>query len=160
MNTFDRITQMHGDYNLTVQQLKEADKAAHDIVGAVRSRLQADREQTTARTAHLTAQAADLSRSETVRRVAEMELAQLRSRTVTATEEETAAFEAELRKAETAKKDAAEIQRQMRGALNEAQKSLAEISAAVMGDETPSLATAWADGVRHDFALLREEAKR
>lgn len=159
-NNFDRIAQLKEDYAITRGQLMGAHNSARDIVGAVRSRLEADREQTAARTTQLEAQAADPERSETVRRVAEMELTRLRSRTVAATAEETAAFEEQLAICETAKKDAVKIQQQMRTALSEVDKEIKAIRAAVLGDQQIGLSDTWADGCRRDFALLSEEAKQ
>jgi len=160
MNAFKKVTQLKEDYDIAHLQLMSAHNDARDIVNAVSSRLEADIEQTDSRAAKLEAQAADTERSETVRRVASMELSKLRLKTFSPTEEEAAAFGEQIELLREARRDALNVQEKMSSAIIEAEQALKEIQSAVVGDESIMLSERWAEGLQEAFNKLCAEAKK
>ena len=75
---FETVQQLFEDYTLTTQGFQEAEHSANEVVAAVKIRLQEAQQANAQRIAQLEARAKDPLASETVRKVASLELARIR----------------------------------------------------------------------------------
>lgn len=132
---FEKTARLCADYDTAKAALIAADQTTGEIVAAVRNRLQSERQQTAARIAELEGIQGDLSRSQTVRRMAAAELEQLKARAYEITAAEREAFETECAAAETALKDAREIREQLREAFAELSEEVKRLRKSTLGDE-------------------------
>ena len=154
MNVFEQLMQSCEDVDTCGLSFRASRDAAKEICGAVRDRLESEREQAAARIAELETQQQDLGRSETVRRMAGMELEQLRGRTYAVTEEEQAAFDAEIGQAETALVDLRKAQAGVREAIVAVTEEVNRLRLEALGHQDTDLMARWLEGVRTDFDRL------
>lgn len=92
MNHFDKLVQLKQDFDTTMLAYNTAWREAKDLLDGVKERLDLDRRTNEARATEYRKIVADKSRSVTVRRVAEAELAKMENLEYFATAEEIAAF--------------------------------------------------------------------
>ena len=154
MTAFERLSQLRNDYVAAWNAVNAARQTAKDITAAARERLEAEKAQTAARIAELEEVASDLERTATVRRMAEADLLELRERTFSPNTAETAAFMNELATAQQAYEDLRQLKDEVKSALAAAEKELAEIRGAVLGDQNLVLIPRWLDGERAAFEKL------
>lgn len=150
----DRIEQLHSDYLLTASAFNEALTAAADVCRAAEERMQSERKEVAEKLKQLTARQSDASRSETVRRLAGIELNKLQGWEPSVTVEERAEFEAAIRDAETAKEDMRKLHAETRTELEAVKKRLAEIRADILGDQDVDLRPRWIDREIKRFSRL------
>lgn len=152
MTTSEKVFQLYKDYNTAKTAFSICHKNTGDILEAVTSRIEADRAQVRERAVTLKAQISDGTRAATVRRMAELELAQIQERTFSATADETKLFENELSAAETAIDDMGTIRREIRTAVDAANAELTKIRTATVGDQDSGLQQRWIDSERASFS--------
>lgn len=145
------------DYQTAKLAFSSAQRAAEDITAAVAERIQADRAQTAERVAELERLVRDGSRPASARRVWEMELAQLQGRTFSATQDEVAAFEAEITMAEEAVQDFHRLQREIREAIQTINEAITELRKQTLGDPATGLWGNRLEGVQKQFKPLCQE---
>ena len=145
MNAFEKLQQIHTDYAVCIGAFNAAQDECKEIIKSVRDRLTAERERDAARMVELERQAADSSRSATVRRLAAEELEQLRDRTYSATEAEKSAFAEQTKIAEQAVSDAAAIRTTARTSVDAANAEIERARAAILGDANIDLRPRWLD---------------
>ena len=75
----NKIRELHDDYRQTVAAFKEARTAAADVCKAAEERMQEEQREAAEKIQQLTARQSDTSRSETVRRLAGIELNKLQA---------------------------------------------------------------------------------
>lgn len=154
MSIFEEFTSLCGDFSTCQAAFHDAHERAQDIFVAVKSRLEVERAQTAERIAALEQQQGDPARSETVRRMAAMELAQLQARTYAVTKDEQAAFAEAVNDAETAVRDMRRLQREIRQAFDDLNAELKRLRAETLGNQSVELYGRWTEGVRRDFDRL------
>lgn len=157
MNDFEKLIQLHEDFAIAWMAFKAARHDADDLVAAVGARLRQEREQSANRMAELERIMADSNRSESVRRMASVELAKIQERQFFATPEEVAAFSALVSEMEVALRDLKQIQTDVKAAFAAVAKRVAEIRGDILGDPNIDLAPRWVDGQKREFAKLCEE---
>jgi hypothetical protein len=94
------------DYMTCCEEARNAERNAKELLTAVEKRIESNRASTQARINELKAQINTPDKSETVRRVAAMELKTLESKTFTATDEERKAITDEILMSRSAMRDA------------------------------------------------------
>ena len=150
----DRIEQLHSDYLLTASAFKKARTAVADICKVSEERMQSEREEVAQKLQQLTERQSDTSRSETVRRLAGIELSKLQTWKPSVTVEEREAFAAAVKDAETAIRDMRKIQTEIRTAFEETNKWLKKCRAETLGDEGITLYPSWIDSEKERFSRL------
>lgn len=145
------------DYQTTKSAFTSAEQGAKVIVDAVAERIQADRAQTAERVAELERLIGDGSRPASARKVWELELAQLKARTFSATPDERKAFDAEMLAAQEAVADFGRLQREIREAISGVETEIKKMRAQTLGDPATGLRGNWLEGDRKSFAALCRE---
>ena len=153
MSIFEEFINLCGDFAACQAAYLDAHERAKDILGAVKNRLEAERAQTSARVAELEVQTQDPGRSETVRRMAALELAQLQARTYTVTKDEQAAFADAVNDAETAVRDMRQLSRKIREAIDSLNEEIKQMRANTLGFDVDMRGN-WIEGIRRDFDRL------
>ncbi len=103
---FDQLRKCCEDYDVLWLENETKKQSVEELASAIRGRVARDRKANASRIADLEARMSDTSRSDTVRRVAEMELAKLKALTFTPTDEEIAMLEDEVKLHEQVYNDA------------------------------------------------------
>lgn len=156
MSIFEEFTSLCADFTVCRTAFLDAHERAKDVMDAVKARLEAERAQAAERIAALEQQQGDPARSETVRRMAALELDQLQARTYAATGDEQAAFAEAVNDAETAVRDMRRLQREIRQAFDDLNAELKRLRAETLGNQSVELYGRWTEGARRDFAPLVE----
>lgn len=157
---FNRLLQLGEDYEAAKLALSSARRAAEAVQGAVAERIKADKAQTGERVAELSGLISDGSRPVSVRRVWELELAQLKARTFGANPDEVAAFDAEMSAAHETVGDLNRLQREIREAVQTVNGAIAELMAQTLGDPCTGLWGNWLESDRKAFAALCREVEQ
>ena len=156
MSIFDQLTQAVADYDILWTAFRESAQRAADVTKATAARIAADRAQVDERTATLTAQRRDPARPPVVRQLAQQELSRLQGHTFEPSPTEIAAFDAAMRDARDALRDAQTVRGQLRDLFAEANKALSALRAGTLGDQSRDveLAERRLDGEIRSFGLL------
>ena len=154
MSIFEEFTGLCADFSTCQAAYHDAHERAKDVLGAVKSRLEAEQAQTATRIAELEAQIQDPGRSGTVHRMAALELEQLKNRSAPApTSEETSAFIQEITSAEDAVRDMQALKGRIREAIDAVNAEVKRLRGKTLGHDT-DLCTRWLDGTRRGFDQL------
>lgn len=156
MSIFEDFTRLCADFSTCRTAYLDAYERAKDVFGAVKSRLEAEQAQTAARMAELETQKRDLVRSETVRRMAALELSQLQTRIYAVTEDEQAAFAEAVNDAGVAVRDMHQLRVKIRKAISDLNEAVKRMRAESLGFDVDMCDT-WLDGIRRDFDRLRAD---
>ena len=154
MDEFTRLKQLADDYAATMAAFDSARHDTDDLISATAARLQMERALTSSRIAELRKTAADTSRSETVRRVAAVELEKLKGQTIAATPEECAAVTELIEQQKAAVRDIKAIRQAAKPAADEAVKQVQALRESIMGSEIETLAPRWIEGQQKAFDKL------
>lgn len=154
MSGFNDLVQLKTDYEMTWDALKRARDAANEVKESVSTRIEREKKQIEERAAELENIRSDMLRSETVRKMAEIELSRIDEYVFDVVPEEAEAFYREIKIAEQAARGLKEIQRQTKKAIDEAEGDIRRIRSEILGDETPELAPRWISGIQEGFARL------
>lgn len=127
---------------------------ATQIAAAAGARIKSERERNEARIADLQTQASDPARSESVRRLARLEIEKLGAATYGPNEGEVETFNEQISAANVAISDASTIREQCRQLFSDAADELAQMRKVILGDERKTLAPRWLDRCRNDFEQL------
>lgn len=154
MSVFEEFTSLCIDFSVCRTAFLDAHERAKDVLGAVKDRLEAERARTSARMAELETQRQDPGWPETVRRMAALELARLKTLpTPSVTTEERAAFLEEYNGAVVALRDLGELKGKIREAIDTVNAEVKRLRAETLGYDT-ELCGRWIEGVRLDFDRL------
>lgn len=148
------LERLHTEYSGCWTIFDVAHSEAKEIAAAAGARIKSERERNEARIADLQTQASDPARSESVRRLARLEIEKLGAATYGPNEGEIEAFNEQISIAQTATSDAKKIRDRSRELFSDAADELAQMRKAVLGDERESLAPRWLDGCLKDFEQL------
>lgn len=152
---FDTVQQLFEDYNLTVQGFQEAERSANEVVTAVKARLQEAKQANVQRIAQLEARTKDSAASQTVRKVASLELARINNGSpAEVLDSERELFNGYLQDAEQANEDLKKIRCKMRETLTRANAELVQIRQATVGDQQAELRERLIESARKSFATL------
>lgn len=152
---FETVQRLFEDYTLTAQGFQEAEHSASEVVSAVKIRLQEAQQANTQRIAQLEARAKDPSASETVRKVASLELARIRDGSpAEILESERELFNSYLHDAEQANNDLCKIRSKMQEALTRANSELSQIRQATIGDQCAELRERLIESARKSLDTL------
>lgn len=152
---FQQVQQLAEDYDLTKQGFKESQKSVEDVIGAVKARLQEERQARAQRIAQLEKRANDPGAGETVRKVAQLELNRLRETPpVGVLDSERELFNGCLHDAEQAEKELGKIRAKMRDTLSQANAELTRIRNFTLGDEGSVLNARVIESAQKDFTRL------
>lgn len=156
MNTavFSAVEDLATDYQRLWTAIRAADKAMEAITAAASDRIKADRQTASERADILTRQSVDPARPEIVRRLALQEFEQLQARTYCASEDEAAAFSAEMRNALDALDGARATGSKLSAALKAAAAEVDKIRAECNGFGDLGLVQSWLDGDQRRFDAL------
>jgi hypothetical protein len=122
---FENLDALTEEYNMCWNEAKKADQEAKEILAAVKARIENEKKTASDRITSLKNQITDSGKSETVRRVAALELSGLEGKKYTITEEERAEVRQAIDRGRAALSDARKVS--ITEALKEAE---AEIKAA------------------------------
>lgn len=152
---FETVQQLFEDYTLTDQGFQEAEHSAKEVVAAVKARLLEAQQANAQRIAQLEARAKDPSASETVRKVASLELARIRDGVpAEILESERELFNSYLHDAEQANDDLRKIRSKMQEALTRANSELSQIRQATVGDQHAELRERLIESTRKSLDAL------
>lgn len=156
MNTavFSVVEDLAVDYQRLWTAIRAADKSIEAITTAASDRIKADRQAADERADILIRQSTDPVRPEIVRRLALQELEQLQARTYGASEDEAAAFAAEMRNALDALDGARETGSKLSAALKTAAAEVDKIRAECNGFGDLGLVQNRPDGDQRRFDAL------
>lgn len=155
MDTFDKIRVLNEDHSAIWARFEECNQILKEIVKAVSERLENEREQTATLIYSATQKATDMSRPETIRKIAESELKNLEARTFSPTAEEIAAFDEVMREAQAALSDARKTRGELIDAIRDAKSELENIRKK-SGGESAELAERWLDDAVKKFEKLKD----
>ena len=133
MNDFDRLVQLKRDFDVTMLAYTTAWREARDLIDGVKERLEMDRRTNEAKATEFRKIVADTSRSATVRRMAEMELAKMDGLEYFATPEEVAAFVELASEQDQAVADIQKINADILDAIKGAEQTIKDIRAKTRG---------------------------
>lgn len=119
---FKKLEEVVNEFNMCWDEATRAEQTAREIIAAVQARIENDKNTTAERVAYLQSKIKDMGNSETVRRVASMELKAIETKSYGITAEERKAIETEINKGRVAMADARKIQ--VREALQEAEEEI------------------------------------
>lgn len=145
MSCFDLLLQLKQDFDTTMLAYNTAWRECKDLIEGVKERLAMDRRRDEERAAELRQTVANTSRSVTVRRVAEAELAKMDGLEYFATPEEIAAFKELAAEQDQAVQDIEKINKNILVAIQAAESTIKEIREKTRG--------------RNDLALLPRGTK-
>lgn len=156
MNAFEQVQEHAEEYITCWNEAKEANSAAKEIIAAVRDRIAAEKEQDRQRADELKARCADSTKSETVQRVARLELEKIRAKTYGITEDERKALAAEIERGKAAVSDGSHLMQTVRDAIWNASEELATAKQETYGDGKKdfTLAARWIEGTAAEAARL------
>lgn len=145
MDIFKKVEDAAKDYNACWNAAVSANNAAREIISAVKERIEAEKQQDHKRVEELKASCKDSSKSETVRKMARLELEQIQARNYKITEAESRALFMEIQNGKKAIADGAKLIPFMRDALWNATDELNRIKADTCGSSAKdfSLAAQW-----------------
>lgn len=158
MNVFEKLLQLHDDFNATWTAFNVARHDAADMIKAVGERMERDRRQNAERVADLRQIAADTSRSATVRRVAKDELETIEGREFYATPAEISAFVDLIKQQSDALKDIRGINEDIFDTVKAAEAKIKDIRLATRGHSSLQVVDNWLEGQKRDFKKLCREA--
>lgn len=154
MSIFEEFTSLCGDFSTCQAAYLDAHGRAKDVLVAVKGRLEAEQTQTAARMAELETQKQDPGRSETVRRMAGLELARLKTLPApSVTAEERAAFLEEYNGAVVALRDLGELNGKIREAIDTVNAEVKKLRGETLGYDM-ELCSRWIEGIQRDFDRL------
>ena len=119
---FKKLEEVVNEFNMCWAEATRAEQTAREIIAAVQARIENDKNTTAKRVAYLQSKIKDMGNSETVRRVASMELKAIESKSYGITAEEREAIETEINKGRAAMADARKIK--VREVLQEAEEEI------------------------------------
>lgn len=153
---FKNLEETAIDYRAVLLAISTANKEAKDITRSTEDRLTSEKKQATTRAAELAAIIGDPARSETIRRMAQAELDDLKRRNYGPSTAEQAAFDAVCSELEQAIADARSLHTKLSGLLKEARDELEGIRKATIHDTGSNLdiRDGWPTGLRQDFAAM------
>jgi len=157
---FKNLEQTAIDYKTVSLAIRTADREAQDITRSIESRISAERKQAAIRAAELAAIIGDPARSETIRRMAQAELDNIKRQIYGPSTVEKEAFDDAVSELEQAAADAKTLQTKLSGLLKEARDELEEIRKSTIHDPTNNLdiSAGWPAGLRRDFAAMLARA--
>lgn len=148
------IERLHTEYLACWTVYDAAHGEARQIAAAASARIKNERERNETRIANLQTQASDPARSESVRRLARLEIEKLGAATYGPNEGEIEAFNEQISIALTAISDAEGIRDRSRELFSDAADELAQMRKVILGDERKILAPRWLEGCLKDFERL------
>lgn len=161
MSCFDLLMQLKQDFDTTMMAYNVANREAKDLLDGVKERLGLERRTDEARATEYRKIVADKSRSVTVRRVAEAELAKMENLEYFATAEEVAAFKELTAEQDQAAEDLKTINDNILIAIQAAEKTIKEIREKTRGRNDLALLPRWTKGQKAEFNhLCKEEIYR
>lgn len=161
MNCFDLLVELKQDFDTTMLAYNVANREAKDLLDGVKERLELERRTNEARAAEHKKTVANTSRSATVRRVAEAELAKIEDLEYFATPEEIAAFKELAAEQDQAAEDLIKINDNILIAIQAAEKTIKEIREKTRGRNDLALLPRWTKGQKAEFNhLCKEEIYR
>lgn len=119
---FNKLAEVVNEFNMCWDEATRAERTAKEIIAAVKERIENDKSTTAERMAYLQSKIKDTGNSETIRRVASMELKAIEAKHYGITAEEREAIEAEINRGRAAIADARKIK--VREALQDAEEEL------------------------------------
>lgn len=119
---FNKLEEVVNEFNMCWDEATRAEQTAREIIVAVRERIEKDKKAIAGRVSYLQSKIKDNGNSETVRRVASMELKAIESKRYGITAEEREAIETEINRGRAAMADAGKIK--VREALREAEEEI------------------------------------
>lgn len=156
MSVFEEFTSLCADFSTCQAAYLDAHERAKDILDAVKNRLEAERAQTAERIVVLEHQQGDPAHSETVRRMAALELNRLKNLPVpSVTAEERAVFLEEYNGAVIALRDLGELKEKIREAINAVTAEVKRLRGETLGYDT-ELCGRWIERIQRDFDRLDE----
>ena len=154
MNVFEEFTSLCMDFSVCRTAFLDAHERAKAVMVAVKDRLEAERAQAAERIAALEQQQGDPARSETVRRMAALELDRLKSLPVpSVTAEERAVFLEEYNGAVTALRDLGELRAKIREAIDAVNAEVKRLRGETLGQDM-DLCGRWIERIQRDFDRL------
>lgn len=158
MNIFEKFTGLCSDFDTVRGALLVSHERARDVLGAITGRLEAERRQTAERVKALEEQTHDPDRSETVRRMALLELERLQARTYEVVENEKAAFAEAIHDAKTATQDMRRLKVEIRQAISDIDATIRQLRADTLGFDV-DLSSTWTEGIQQKFDRLGHTAQ-
>ena len=156
MTEFKKLLQLHEDFTITLAAFNAARHETKDMISATSERLQMEKDLAASRAAELEQTANDPDRSDTVRRVAAVELEKIRKQRVAATPEEQAAVKELILQQQAAIHDLYKIETATREAIRSVNIRVEEIRNDVLRFDI-KLRETWIPGQEKEFARLCEE---
>ena len=156
MTVFQNLEQAAEDYRLCFLEINTARREGQGIISSIESRAKAEQAQRTERVAELKKQLADNSRSATVRRLAESELAELEAQHFEPSVVEREAFESCCVDLAQAAKDAEEGRKRLKDLFAAAKAEMDELRAKTLGNQgfDPVLLERAAADLREQFSAM------
>lgn len=151
---FKQLEQLFEDYKTVRAAYDSAVIEAKAVTAMEEKRIENEREQARTWIVELEDQVNDMSRAETVKRLAQLEFEKLKNETCAATAEETAMFAAEIEKAEQAVVDVGKIRCEIREVISGVNEEIALIRSKTLGDQWPTLVHNWLNGEKKRFERL------
>ena len=154
MTIFQNLEQTVQDYRLCFLEVNTARREAQGIISSIESRAKAEQAQRAERVSELKKQLADNSRSSTVRRLAESELAELEAQHFEPSVTELEAFECCCVDLAQAAKDAEEGRKRLKDLFTAAKAEMDELRAKTLGNHgfDPVLLARAAADLREQFS--------
>lgn len=154
VNYFGRIIDVADDYRLAKVAFDASMRDMEAITQAAKARIAAEKARDAERLEELERCVADVSRPETVRRIAAGEAALLRSREYRPTEAEKEEFGRAASEATEAIADLTKLRVNMRDAIEAAKTAIEQMRSETMGDPHGELRQRWVDGRKAEFEQL------
>ena len=153
---FKNLEETATDYRAVFLAIQTANREGNDITSSVAARITAERRQAETRATELGATIRDATRSETIRKMAALELERLNGQTYGPTDIEREAFDDAISELEQAAADAKTLQAKLTGLLKEARDELEEIRKTTIHNTGNNLeiCAGWPTGLRRDFAAM------
>lgn len=158
MSIFEEFAGLCADFDVCKGALLVSHERAKDVLGAITGRLEAERRQTAERIRALEKQAHDPGRSETMRRIAALELERLQGRAYAVTEDERTAFTEAIHDAETAAQDMRRLKVEIRQAISDLDATVKQLREDTLGFDV-DLSSTWTEGIQKKFDRLGHTAQ-
>jgi hypothetical protein len=151
---FEKLDEAATEYNMCWNVAKNADREAIELIAAVRARIENDRKTTANRITILKNQIADMGKSETVRRVAAMELSELEKKKITITTNEKKAIQQAIEHGRAAISDVNKIQ--IRDAIHDAEEEIKAVKSDTLANigKDFELCAKWLDSRENELSKL------